>query len=865
MLKRLCKSLYLKYVVCFSLCAGILYVPFYTIRRSLIGTDDSFNQEFPLFIYIGRYIRNLLKGTVRQFDFRIGLGDDVIAALNWHGFGDVFQTVGALFHTSHMEAAYAMVMVLKFFCCGIAFLIFSKRYLHKDYARLSGAMIYAFSIYGIQKGLDFWVFLNPMITFPLIICGIDDIRENKRRISWPFIIGLWIQALSGFYFLYMEVIMAVGYFLIVQLTDESGSFKERLTKLWKDGLAVLVQAVPGVGLGAVILLPAVIGYLMSSRTGTGFSFSNVWEIFFYDKEYYLTFVKSLVVPEIWESIVTIPLLVLLGLLTVFTTKKLCRSFKWVIGIFLIGFGMPFVGSMMNGFSYCTDRWYFGILLFLIITAMIGMERVEKLGRGQIFLFCLLSVALILYNIYRNGISSGILLRGGCLLVCAGILPVIWNCKKRKTLLWMAAAALVVLNGIFALGHSKIGGCGYAWNFRPMDSVIAQMEDAVSEIERKDRFERYDIYSSSLANSMVMDYNGTTEYFSTLNGNVSEFYRTLNIAPGVRSATWILKGLDGRPELLSLLSVSQYTDFHMEQDQPIAQVKENENFLPLGFTYMDWISRESFDALSVPEMQSTILKAVVLEEEPDEGLEWIPEISGENQKLNCSAEYMDITQNGDSFTTTEGSRIRIWVNDVQDVQSVYVKLEGFTTEDAGTHECYVGNKNLQIRDLNDDYYMGYDDFWVYVTELQEENEQTYFDIRFRNQNTYCLNDIQVYRHEVDTISIKKRGEHVLENIQIGTNEISGSIETGQREWLFLSIPYSSGWEAYIDGEQTQIQKANVGFMAISIPEGKHEIQLVYTTPGIRIGIFISVISLWGFIVFVVLTEKKEKQSTDRSKL
>ena len=856
MLKRLCKSLCLKYMVCFSLCAGVLYAPFYTIRRSLIGTDDSFNQEFPLFIYIGRYIRNLLKGTVWQFDFRIGLGDDVIAALNWHGFGDIFQTVGALFHTSHMEYAYALVMVLKFFCCGIAFLIFSRRYLHRDYARLSGALIYAFSIYGIQKGLDFWVFLNPMITFPLIICGIDDIRENKGRISWPLITGLVIQALSGFYFLYMEVIMAVGYFLIVQLADEEGSFKERFTKLWKDGLAILVQAVPGVGLGAVMLLPAVIGYLTSSRTGKGVAAAHILEWFFYDKEYYLTFVKSFVVPEIWESIVTVPLLILLGLLAVFTTKKLCRSFKWVIGIFLIGFGMPFVGSMMNGFSYCTDRWYFGILLFLIVTAMIGMERVEKLGKVQIFSFCLLSAALILYNVYRNGISSGILLRGGCLLICTGILPVIWNCKKRNGLLWMTAAALVVLNGIFALGHSKIGGCGYAWNFRPMNSVIAQMQDAVSGIERKDRFERYDIYSSSLANSMVMDYHGTTEYFSTLNGNVSEFYRILNIAPGVRSATWILKGMDGRPELLSLLSVSQYTDFYMEQDQAIAQVKENENFLPLGFTYTDWISRESFEALSVPEMQSTILKAVVLDEEPDEGTECIPDISGENEKLKCSVEYMDITQNGDSFTTAEGSRIRIRLNDAQDVQSVYVKLEGFTTQDEGTHECYVGNKNLQIRDLNDDYYMGYDDFWVYVTELQKENGCSYFDISFQNENTYCLKDIQVYRHETDTASIKKRGEHILEDIQIGTNEISGSIETTQREWLFLSVPYSRGWKAYIDGEETQIRKANIGFMAVSVPEGEHEIRFVYTTPGLRTGIMISMISLSVLAVFIVLEQKRK---------
>lgn len=855
-MKKLWKNTYFKYTILFFLCVGFMYFPFFIIRRGLIANWDSFNQEYPLFIYIGKYIRDLLTGTVRQFDFRIGLGDDVIAALNWHGFGDVFQIISALFPLEYSETGYAIVMVLKFYLCGISFMIFAGSYLKKECCLLSGALLYTFSIFSLAKGLEFWVFLNPIITFPVILYGIDRIREDRRKISFLFIGALFLQALSGFYFLYMEAVLAVVYFVVVSFCDNASDWKGRFLKLLKDGTAIALQALLGVGLGAVILLPAIYGYFSSSRTSRESIFQTVKDIFLYGTDYYLKHLKCLIVPEVWESIATISVVVLLGLIAAFATKKVGTQFKVMCVMLVIGFCLPVVGSMMNGFSYCTDRWYFGVQLFLILTALLGMEKEQHLCRTQICVFIFTAAGLVLGNLSASGISKGTLFRSFVFLCIIVILPVAWNHKRRERYLLASVFLSVIFCGCLTFGTERLGGSGYAWGFMPVNAALEDMRSSVSETEQKDRFERTDIYQSSLATSLVMDYYGTTEYFSTLNESVSEFYRALNISPGVRSATWILKGLDSREELLSLLSVGQYTDFSMENDQAVPTVKQNEDYLPLGFTYTDWISRESFDRLNTVQQQSMILKAVVLDEADERGGEALIDMPEENREVSYTAEYIDVECEGNRFTTKPGSRIRVTLESDDDLDSVYVQFIDFVVEDEGVHEFYVGNKNLQLRSRDYVYYMGSDEFWVYVTELFEENGKKYFDLLFSGENTFTLQDMKIYQHEADTASVQERGKHVLTDLSVGVNTVTGNIRLDQREWLFLSIPYSTGWRAYVDGEETGVWKANVGFIALDIPEGSHLVQLVYETPGIRIGAVVSGISLLLLIALVIYRKRKQ---------
>lgn len=60
--------------------------------------------------------------------------------------------------------------------------------------------------------------------------------------------------------------------------------------------------------------------------------------------------------------------------------------------------------------------------------------------------------------------------------------------------------------------------------------------------------------------------------------------------------------------------------------------------------------------------------------------------------------------------------------------------------------------------------------------------------------------------------------------------------------FFSIPYDRGWSVLVDGKQVKTICANVGFLAIPIYAGQHEIEFTYMTPGLRLGILISFIAV-----------------------
>lgn len=865
-------NIYIKYTISFFVCACIIGIPILLIRRGLIGNDDSFNQEFPVFIYIGKYLRDMLSGSFRQYDFRIGLGDDVIAALNWHGFGDLFQIVSCLFPIAYSEEVYMVTMGIKFYFCGLSFLVLSSRYLSKEVFRIIGSLLYTFSLFNLVNGLDFWMHLNPVISFPFIICGIDEICENNRKMSSKFILSIAFQAMCGFYYLYIDAVLAILYYFIYQFTEKHECKESFIKKFAIDSMLVLGQAMLGVGIGAITCIPSIVGFLSSSREGGNVVFSCLRDALLYEREYYQFFLKGFIVPEAWESIASISIVTLLGVVVAFTTTCEAKRVKIMIIILTVGYMTPFFGSLMNGFAYCTNRWFFGLHLFLVLLAVLCMERVSVIKIKQILLFYFASFSLVGLNLLWETRSGGVLFRNSCIAIGVLLIPLLWNHRKKDKLLFIGTVCVISLNGLFIMGHSIVGGNGYAWRMLPYQAALERMESGAKDITSEEGFARKDIYNSSLANSMVMDYYGTTEYFSTLNGCVSDFFREMNISPGIRSATWILKGLDSREELLALLSVSQYSDFYFNDGNICETIRNNPLYLPLGFTYDRVVSKNEYDLLTVPEKQSVLSKAIVLEKNDLQEIMQnrrgdIQENSfdicsvetilndSDNILLNSYSESHNLLIENNCFRTTNNSYIRVWVN-CKEINSVYVELNGFTLEDDGTQDLWVGNKSLQLRNKNDDYYMGNDHFWVYVTELFETDGKKYFDIVLPENKSFSLDSIQVYQHIVDMNSWEERKQNVMDQVMIGINEVSGTVSCNDSNWLFLSIPYSRGWSAYIDGDKVDIYKADIGFMALYVPAGSHEIQLNYSTPGLKLGCGISFISLIMLSGSLICIRKKK---------
>ena len=102
---------------------------------------------------------------------------------------------------------------------------------------------------------------------------------------------------------------------------------------------------------------------------------------------------------------------------------------------------------------------------------------------------------------------------------------------------------------------------------------------------------------------------------------------------------------------------------------------------------------------------------------------------------------------------------------------------------------------------------------------------------------------------------KLGEETLENVKMGTNEIAGNISISKKKALVLSVPYSKGFTAYVDGKETKLQKANTMFMALELEPGSHEIRLTYCTPYLKAGLALSLAGLVVYFMLVAVRRKK----------
>ena len=92
-----------------------------------------------------------------------------------------------------------------------------------------------------------------------------------------------------------------------------------------------------------------------------------------------------------------------------------------------------------------------------------------------------------------------------------------------------------------------------------------------------------------------------------------------------------------------------------------------------------------------------------------------------------------------------------------------------------------------------------------------------------------------------------------------NHIVGHITLPKPKILFLSIPCDKGWTMRIDGKKTPIQRAFNGLMGVQLSAGVHQIEVQFKAPYQRIGMLISIISLWLFMAMITWTHSRKSVS------
>jgi len=201
----------------------------------------------------------------------------------------------------------------------------------------------------------------------------------------------------------------------------------------------------------------------------------------------------------------------------------------------------------------------------------------------------------------------------------------------------------------------------------------------------------------------------------------------------------------------------------------------------------------------------------------------------------------LSKGADAMATQRGFRVVETFNDVQVLQNEYALPFGFTYDTYMREEefakftnpfqkdynllrcCVVGNEELlpQLKEF---------------TELSSADSSQIFD--------FVIYDSLTNRLREDTLQIS----------EFSQNNIKGKISLQKPKLLFFSIINNSGWKAFVNDKAAELYMVNIGFSALLLPAGEHNVELLFEPPMRKIGIFITL--AFGLVFLGLLFLKKK---------
>lgn len=885
------------YTITFVIMSAAVFSWFFLNNKSFLWCDDGIFQHFNSLVYYRTYLIDLIKNLFRSgslniplWDFSLGYGGDILTTLNYYVIGDPINLLVLMVPSRFMEAAYSGLILLRLYLAGMTFSIYCWRMQQERFASFVGAFVYVFCAYALFSSVRHPFFIGPMILLPCLFIGIENIFARKGPKT--FILMVFLAAISNFYFFYMMSILILVYACIRFFTLYQRPW---LITFIKTVFRFMGYYVTGVMMAAIIFLPVVMQLLSSGRAQLDYAIKLL-----YEPDYYADFfVRFITVRSIGNwTYMGYCSIAIISILTLILTKNKYRELKIALIVLTSFIALPMAGVAFNGFSYNANRWIWGysFLIAFIITST--MKEVFMLSWKKLTTITIVTVIYSSVVIFIGGKGNENNLKQVCLLLALLAAFITFKCVRERR-----GASVFVLRGIVLCTvfinivmnandmyapHQR----NYIDQFYDANTGISTLNDGAAKAVlgiTDPSFYRYEdnphqqkiMYNSSLQTGL----NSMSFYFSLANPNIYNYLKELQTN---YSNDFRYIGVDGRTFLGSLASSKYFTvskgneaylpfGYHTvantaKKDGIKYFAYQNDYVLPFGYTYDKYIDRADYEMLSPTQKQEALLQGSVLTT-PDPLMERAV-LDFESQKIDYEVKVGKGIQIKDHkiITSRRNASIQLSFSGL-DHAELYCGIKGLSYTDSKqpnnehkktrrhkfsvlTFKSGKVSKDVAIQTQESIYYTGRSDYTVNMG--YDELGKSSIKIVFAKKGMYTMDDItltcQPMDHYASRITALK--QDTLENVEFSTNKVAGNITLNQNKLLCLTIPYSKGWTAYVNGIETPIMNVNTMFTGVFLEPGEHQIQFKYVTPGLKIGMLIS---MFGGIFFVVIcyNEKKNK--------
>ena len=903
MIKEQRKYCYGVYTLMFLLMCIVAFLPFFTEGKSFVwgaGVEDGLSQHFSALAYYGEalreFFRNLLAGHPKlvMWDMSLGYGADILSTLNYYAIGDPLNLLYGFVSPKNTETMYDFMILLRMYLAGITFIIYARKMKKRSYGTVIGALVYVFSGFCFRLGLRHPFFINPMIYFPLLCLGIEKIYQRER--PYVFIFAVCVSAMSNYYFLYMLTIFAVIYAWIrfYKYTEEN-KMKNFCLTILKFGMYYTL----GIAMAAVILLPSVIGFLGNGRYGKGVDWKS---LIVYPGKYYLLFIENFIGYGNMGSNTNagyLPIVGIVVLFTLFSQRMKHKKYRVAFIASIIALILPIFGYAFNGFSYANNRWAFALsFIVALLTAemyprLFVMSKRQQIGIGA---------GIIIYTVFCiivNASGEEILKNKGIMAAC-GLIAVFYilllifqrlGYDTQKRIVRVSMAILLLIS-VGVHGYYRFDPKGYAYTQEFMDQGQAYRTLKEDNIRMLSKVNDPSVYRVHAEGYRYKNY-GLINHLNTISGYYSitakcvtdtiKGYDTLGMQYADK-----YKGVDQRLGLLSLAGVKYITVAHNSQvakdvssmgDVPYGVEKlrkkgnitlyKNKYALPFAYAYDSYMTEQQYEQLNGIGKEQAMLAQIVLNQHPAD-----KEIQHNEQRNGPDIQTISLPET--RISSPKGKKYADITVPVEKDKETYLYFKNLVyqgkkngddnfilTGRKGTKGILVTQNDVQqkihIQSTFNPYYFGRKDYIVKINH-QTSKAKEKVRLNFLSPGEYEFDDISLITvPKKDVLArLKERKENSMKQIQYEGNHFRGVYHAKKDQILCVTIPYSKGWKATVNGNRTKIYKANGMFMGIIMKKGTQSVKLDYETPGLKIGAWISLVAWIGLGIYGLYFEKYRKK-------
>ena len=866
----------------FLLMCIVAFLPFFTEGKSFVwgaGVEDGLSQHFSALAYYGEalreFFRNLLAGHPKlvMWDMSLGYGADILSTLNYYAIGDPLNLLYGFVSPKNTETMYDFMILLRMYLAGITFIMYARKMKKRSYGTVIGALVYVFSGFCFRLGLRHPFFINPMIYFPLLCLGIEKIYQRER--PYVFIFAVCVSAMSNYYFLYMLTIFAVIYAWIrfYKYTEEN-KMKNFCLTILKFGMYYTL----GIAMAAVILLPSVIGFLGNGRYGNGVDWKS---LIVYPGKYYLLFIENFIGYGNMGSNTNagyLPIVGIVVLFTLFSQRMKHKKYRAAFIASIIALILPIFGYAFNGFSYANNRWAFALsFIVALLTAemyprLFVMSKRQQIGIGA---------GIIIYTVFCiivNASGEEILKNKGIMAAC-GLIAVFYilllifqrlGYDTQKRIVRVSMAILLLIS-VGVHGYYRFDPKGYAYTQEFMDQGQAYRTLKEDNIRMLSKVNDPSVYRVHAEGYRYKNY-GLINHLNTISGYYSitakcvtdtiKGYDTLGMQYADK-----YKGVDQRLGLLSLAGVKYITVAHNSQvakdvssmgDVPYGVEKlrkkgnitlyKNKYALPFAYAYDSYMTEQQYEQLNGIGKEQAMLAQIILNQHPAD-----KEIQHNEQRNGPDIQTISLPET--RISSPKGKKYADITVPVEKDKETYLYFKNLVyhgkkngddkfilTGRKGTKGILVTQNDVQqkihIQSTFNPYYFGRKDYIVKINH-QTSKAKEKVRLNFLSPGEYEFDDISLITvPKKDVLArLKERKENSMKQIQYEGNHFRGVYHAKKDQILCVTIPYSKGWKATVNGNRTKIYKANGMFMGIIMKKGTQSVKLDYETPGLKIGAWI----------------------------